>query len=253
MASERLARLRSVMAVLATFVIAVGTLVGVTSVVAAQAAPMTGATAYRADRDCGDFATQAAAQRFFLDHGGPQSDPHRLDADGDGIACESNPCPCYYGTGGGGGGGGDADGGTRGPKTVKQKAIITNVVDGDTVDVKLLPRGPKKRVRLLGIDTPEVFGGRECWGPQASAATKRILPRKTRVLLVSDPTQDLKDRYGRLLRYVQKGKRDVNKTLVARGHAKVYIYGGNPFKRTKAYKGAQAAAKRGHRGLWGHC
>lgn len=65
----------------------------------------TAATARIADRDCGDFATQKAAQKFFLAHGGPQSDPHRLDSDGDGIACESNPCPCFHGTGGSGGGG----------------------------------------------------------------------------------------------------------------------------------------------------
>jgi hypothetical protein len=44
------------------------------------------------DRDCGDFASQASAQHFFLDAGG--GDPHRLDDDGDGVACESNPCPC---------------------------------------------------------------------------------------------------------------------------------------------------------------
>ena len=44
------------------------------------------------DRDCGDFASQAAAQHFFLDAG--PGDPHALDYDGDGVACESNPCPC---------------------------------------------------------------------------------------------------------------------------------------------------------------
>jgi hypothetical protein len=48
-----------------------------------------------ADRDCPDFATQRKAQFFFLNHGGPRRDPHRLDADNDGIACEANPCPCY--------------------------------------------------------------------------------------------------------------------------------------------------------------
>jgi hypothetical protein len=42
-----------------------------------------------ADRDCSDFSSQAAAQEFFIAAGGPSSDPHRLDADGDGIACES--------------------------------------------------------------------------------------------------------------------------------------------------------------------
>ena len=44
------------------------------------------------DRDCSDFATQAEAQAFFLAAG--PGDPHRLDAEGDGLACESNPCPC---------------------------------------------------------------------------------------------------------------------------------------------------------------
>ena len=43
------------------------------------------------DRNCDDFATQAEAQAFFLSEGGPTYDPHGLDADGDGIACESLP------------------------------------------------------------------------------------------------------------------------------------------------------------------
>lgn len=40
------------------------------------------------DRDCSDFATPAAAQRFYLQAGGPTRDPHGLDRDGDGNACE---------------------------------------------------------------------------------------------------------------------------------------------------------------------
>lgn len=52
-------------------------------------------TAMAADRDCSDFSSQRAAQIFFLKHGGPQRDPHRLDGDDDGVACEDNPCPCY--------------------------------------------------------------------------------------------------------------------------------------------------------------
>jgi hypothetical protein len=46
------------------------------------------------DRDCGDFANQSAAQAYYVSLGGPTADPDRLDADGDGIACESLPCPC---------------------------------------------------------------------------------------------------------------------------------------------------------------
>ncbi len=40
------------------------------------------------DKDCSDFASVAAAQRFFLASGGPVSDPHNLDGDGDGLACD---------------------------------------------------------------------------------------------------------------------------------------------------------------------
>jgi hypothetical protein len=43
------------------------------------------------DVDCGDFATHDQAQAFFIAHGGPGSDPFRLDGDSDGSACESLP------------------------------------------------------------------------------------------------------------------------------------------------------------------
>ena len=42
------------------------------------------------DKDCGDFSSHAEAQAFFLANGGPASDPHRLDRDNDGLACENN-------------------------------------------------------------------------------------------------------------------------------------------------------------------
>jgi hypothetical protein len=41
------------------------------------------------DKDCTDFATHAEAQAFFEAAGA--DDPHRLDRDGDGIACEDLP------------------------------------------------------------------------------------------------------------------------------------------------------------------
>ncbi|CAA9556842.1 MAG: hypothetical protein AVDCRST_MAG86-268 [uncultured Truepera sp.] len=43
------------------------------------------------DQDCGDFSTQAEAQAFYEAAGGPESDPHGLDGEGDGTACESLP------------------------------------------------------------------------------------------------------------------------------------------------------------------
>ena len=40
------------------------------------------------DMDCDDFSSQSEAQEFFEDNG-TSSDPHNLDRDGDGVACES--------------------------------------------------------------------------------------------------------------------------------------------------------------------
>ena len=57
-----------------------------TVVLAATASVLfTGTASAQADRDCPDFATQAEAQAV-LDQ--DPTDPERLDADGDGIACE---------------------------------------------------------------------------------------------------------------------------------------------------------------------
>jgi hypothetical protein len=53
---------------------------------AAMAQP---AVAFR-DRDCSDFKTQAQAQHFYKNHN-PHRDPHGLDADRDGLACEDLP------------------------------------------------------------------------------------------------------------------------------------------------------------------
>lgn len=194
------------------------------------------------DRDCGDFATQKAAQDFFIAQGGPREDPHRLDDDGDGVACESNPCPCSTAQGGG----------SQDPDPVKrQRAKVVRVIDGDTVKVRLVG-GPKRTVRVLGIDTPEVFGGVECGGRAASRAAKRMLPVGTRVRLVSDSSQDLKDRYGRILRYVVKGSLDVGRNQLNQGHAKVYVFD-KPFNRVESYRAAQRKAKQAGRGLWGAC
>lgn len=55
--------------------------------IALATAPTAGA---RVDKDCSDFPTQKAAQKWFKHHN-PRLDPSGLDADHDGIACEDNP------------------------------------------------------------------------------------------------------------------------------------------------------------------
>lgn len=198
---------------------------------------LVGPAAHAVDYDCSDFSTQAQAQKYLL-----AGDPYRLDADHDGRACDSLPCPCS----------GAQPVSSAQPATLRQYGVVVHVVDGDTIDVRL-QSGVKRRIRLLGMNTPEVYGGVECYGPAASRITKRILPLGTRVKLVSDPTQAAVDRYGRLLRYVSKGTVDVDRRLLALGAARVYVFHQHPFTRVRDYRAAQASAQANHRGLWGAC
>ena len=82
-------------------------------------------------------------------------------------------------------------------------------------------------MRLIGIDTPETKDPRkpvQCFGREASARTKQLLPAGTAVRLVYDVERN--DRYGRTLAYVFDARdgRFVNAVLVRDGYASVYTY-----------------------------
>jgi endonuclease YncB( thermonuclease family) len=127
---------------------------------------------------------------------------------------------------------------------------IARVVDGDTV---YLTNGAK--IRLVQIDTPEVYFGAECWGHQASAETSRLLPRGTAVRLAREPATDSVDRYGRLLRYVIRVRDglNVNVFLVRHGDAAPYFYASRKGRYAMVLKRAALRARAHHRGLWGAC
>jgi len=136
---------------------------------------------------------------------------------------------------------------------------VARVVDGDTVKVRT-PAGDET-VRLIGIDTPETKApGRpvECFGPEASARAEELMPPGTAVVLELDPTQDTRDRYGRLLAYVHvddgsaSGPDSVNRELVQSGHAEVYVFR-TPFRYAAEFSRAERAARDSGRGLWGRC
>jgi micrococcal nuclease len=124
-------------------------------------------------------------------------------------------------------------------------------VDGDTLDVRI--GGTNVRVRLLQIDTPEVYSGAECWGRQASAALARLLPRGMTVTLYADPALDRTDRFGRALRYVFRGTTNVNVRMVAQGDAAPYFYDGERGRYAAGLERVGLAARRARLGLWGGC
>jgi micrococcal nuclease len=129
----------------------------------------------------------------------------------------------------------------------RSDALVTRVVDGDTLDATT--GGKKVRVRLIGIDTPERGA---CFFGDATAAAKRLAIGR-RVVLVGDRSQDRTDRYGRLLAYVQlPGGQDLARSLIAGGFGRVYVYS-RAFARVAAYRSAETSARNSPLGLWSSC
>jgi endonuclease YncB( thermonuclease family) len=223
------------------------------------------AGAREADRDCGEFPTQAAAQAFFVEHGGSASDNFDdLDADHDGIACEDDPCPCSTT---GSGPAPEAPPATPEPAPTPEASpepvvptgnrlpvTIVRDVDGDTVYVRYAD-GDEGYVRLLGVDTPEdVKPGHpaEC-GARRAAASMRTMATGRAAMLITDPTQDRFDRYGRLLAYLQVGGRDLDRVQIRDGWGYVYVYRHHPFEHVAGFRRAEAAAEQQHLGVWRRC
>jgi len=138
--------------------------------------------------------------------------------------------------------------------TLRETAIVSYVVDGDTIKVVIDNR--KDTVRLIGIDAPETVDPQkpvQCFGREASDEAKKVLTGKT-ITIESDPTQGERDKYGRLLRYVflQNGT-NFDEFMVDEGFAREYTYLNNPYKYAKEFKNAQNQAKKSKKGLWSEC
>jgi len=124
---------------------------------------------------------------------------------------------------------------------------VVSVADGDTITVDIA--GTRERIRFIGTDAPEVNGTTECFGTEAAHYAEDILTG-TSVGLVPDPTQDDRDRYGRLLRYViLPDGTDFDAQLIAQGYAHEYTYD-KPYQRQSAYRAAESAASSAGWGLW---
>jgi micrococcal nuclease len=134
---------------------------------------------------------------------------------------------------------------TAGGSTASQ-ATVARIVDGDTL---VLAGGAW--VRLLQIDAPEAGG--ECYATAAAWELARLAPPGARVGLEADPELDRVDRYGRLLRYLHAGGRNVNVELVRRGAATPWFYRAERGRYAARLLEAVAAARRERRGLWGAC
>ena len=131
--------------------------------------------------------------------------------------------------------------------------IVLKVTDGDTIHVHI--GGGEETVRLIGIDTPESVDPRspvECFGLEASAHLKELLPLGTEVRLVRDV--EARDRYDRLLAYVYRVEDDlfVNRQMAFDGYADLLTFPPN-VAHVADFTTAVREARDAGRGLWSAC
>jgi micrococcal nuclease len=123
------------------------------------------------------------------------------------------------------------------------QARVERVVDGDTLVLSGIGK-----VRLIGIDTPEVYGRVECYGRAASTFTERSLPQGEQVRYRLGVEE--RDRYGRALAYVWlPDGRMFNEILAARGYAQPLTIPPND-RYAAVFVEAARRARRSSRGLW---
>lgn len=127
-----------------------------------------------------------------------------------------------------------------------EAARVACVIDGDTLET-----ADGRRIRLVQIDAPERSG--ECYGAQATRALEGLLPPGSRIGLERDSELDDVDRYGRQLRYVFKGRRNLNVVLVRRGAASVWFFDGDRGRYADRLLATARTAKARKRGAWGAC
>ncbi len=143
-----------------------------------------------------------------------------------------------------------SDGATSLPPDV---GVIEWVIDGDTVDIDI--GGREERVRLIGIDTPELHtdtGDPECMAEEAREFSVSQLTVGTEVRLERDVVG--RDDYGRLLAYVFRRADGlfVNEAIVAGGYAKPLTITPNDAYADR-FVAAATAAEAARIGLWAAC
>ena len=130
---------------------------------------------------------------------------------------------------------------------VLEEAIVTKVIDGDTVEIN-----GSQQVRYIGINTPEISftnGEADCYGEEARRANEELVGGK-KVWLEKDVSET--DKYGRLLRYVWSGDLMINEYLVSQGFANIATYPPD-VKHQERLLEAQKEAVLNKSGLWKAC
>ena len=134
---------------------------------------------------------------------------------------------------------------------------VSSVWDGDTLRARvttphdLIRTTDDVRIRLIGIDTPEVSDPAECWGAEATAHLTSLAPEGA-VLWASFDVDPL-DRYERYLLYLwTEDGRFINGELIAAGDAETLTVAPNE-EYAALFAAAEQTARASGAGQWGAC
>ena len=129
---------------------------------------------------------------------------------------------------------------------------VVYVVDGDTIDIDAPDADkPKTRVRLWGVDTPELArsGRPEMHFAKAAKefAEQSLVGKEVNVVLAPEKSRD---KYGRLLAYIfcERGGRMFNEKLLEEGFAYADPRFAHPYKRQ--FESTENRARKNSVGLW---
>jgi micrococcal nuclease len=135
---------------------------------------------------------------------------------------------------------------------------VVSVIDGDTLRVQM-PGDAVKKVRVIGIDTPEIAhppdgDPAQCYGPEAADLTAQLVPEGTVIRLESDPVAGEQDRYGRRLAHVWlPDGLLLSRHLLQAGAAREYTYQDQNYRYRSEFRADERTARQTERGMWGVC
>ncbi len=130
--------------------------------------------------------------------------------------------------------------------------VVSSVIDGDTLILKT--SSGEETVRMIGINAPETEfspAGAQCYGAESSVFAKDILEDES-VIVTLDATQGERDRFDRLLGYVEVQGEDFGEIILREGYAREYTYDA-VYKNQTLYRVAQSEARIRGVGLWTAC
>jgi micrococcal nuclease len=126
---------------------------------------------------------------------------------------------------------------------------VVSITDGDTL--RLDVDGAELRVRLIGIDAPEVYPDIQCFGPEAEAALTALAAPGSTLTYAYD--RDPRDRFDRELMYLFTADGTfINLLLVAEGYAEAVLFEPND-RYVNDLRAAEQTARDARLGLWGQC